>query len=335
MIEIEKQVVERVHSFDTFKAIAAIAVVFIHFGGFPIIDTGVKLLARFAVPYFFMISGYFTHGSNKEHIKKSVLKLTRLFLLSALIYLIYNIISSGVDSIFKEITLFNAVKVFVFNSPQITAPHLWYLITIIYCYILYYIFGKVKEKYLFFYICVALMIHLFAAEFLPIVFNVSFVFTAPPIVRNVWIFGFPFFLLGFLAKSKEKTLNNLLFSEVYAMFFTGVTLVLIEGLAIQTGKLHDLYIGNIIMVIAIFSFCLKKKDFGKQGIIEKIGKKYSLWIYILHPLVGGIICRNLILKGYIFKWLMPIFILFVTLIVSILIVFISNKIKLLKRKVFS
>ena len=109
--------------------------------------------------------------------------------------------------------------------------------------------------------------------------------------------------------------------SVYSIFILGVIIVLIEGMVIQTGILHDLYIGNVIMVISIFCFCIKNKAFGKNSLLEIVGNKYSLWIYILHPLVGNIICKTFHFDGYIFKWLMPILILFATVGVSALIVF--------------
>lgn len=51
---------------DAVKAVAACFVVFIHVG-FPG-ETGqiIKVIARFAVPFFFMISGYFCYYAEKS-----------------------------------------------------------------------------------------------------------------------------------------------------------------------------------------------------------------------------------------------------------------------------
>ena len=82
---------KRLYLIDDAKLLASYFVVFIHCifpGNFGI---GLKALARFAVPFFFMCSGFFLYGNTPKSILKKAFHILKLFLSTALIYLIVNI----------------------------------------------------------------------------------------------------------------------------------------------------------------------------------------------------------------------------------------------------
>ena len=67
--------VQRNQNIDFFKGIACILIVFIH-APFPEFfgDYIIKPIARFAVPFFFMVSGYFLYHSNYTVVSKNMPK---------------------------------------------------------------------------------------------------------------------------------------------------------------------------------------------------------------------------------------------------------------------
>lgn len=82
---------ERNSGLDCVKCLAAFCVVCIHVSFPGIMGDIVSLLSRFAVPVFFMITGYYySNTRDKGKVKKQIVKVTVLLLLSMLLYFIWS-----------------------------------------------------------------------------------------------------------------------------------------------------------------------------------------------------------------------------------------------------
>lgn len=196
------------------KAFAAIGVVLIHFS-FPG-DFGriIQLLARFGVPFFFMVSGYFCYKSGydftmRNAIKKSI-HITKIAAVAVAIYLIGNVVLNGFQAAINELSLSNILKLIIFNAPQMTSAHLWFLFALIYAYILLAFILRILnrcihgiEKSFLVISAVLLVIHV----------GLSYAFVIigrdlpHPLVRNAYVFALPFLLLGYylhMEKAKIK-----------------------------------------------------------------------------------------------------------------------------------
>lgn len=139
---------ERNVYFDYLKGFACIAVVFLHFRlpGYAGLITGA--LAKFAVPCFFMISGYYALSENQYNVKRKVIHILKMAVLTEFIIFLYELLKTfvqhqslksyllgcfGVDQIFQTI---------VFNKP-INYGYLWFLYALIYCYVALWILRKI------------------------------------------------------------------------------------------------------------------------------------------------------------------------------------------------
>ena len=215
---------------DAVKAAAACFVVFIHVG-FPG-ETGqiIKVIARFAVPFFFMISGYFCyyaeksrgvkccdakrydvkHGDAKNSDEKKrqnitdkiILKIChilRLFLIAVLFYIIWEVLMTGIEekSIFsrmQEAVESQHIKEFIrYNSTSQIRAHLWFLPALLYCYVLDYFIEKFHLRKLA-YVCIPVLlgILLWRAE----ICRMYGGFYHTMEYRNYLYTGMPFYLLG-------------------------------------------------------------------------------------------------------------------------------------------
>ncbi|UIO43130.1 serine racemase VanT catalytic subunit [Brevibacillus brevis] len=117
---------------DRFGIIAAILVIAIH--TFPLLSisewadfTLTRIIARVAVPFFFMCTGFFfmqklgtDRNKNASMLKQFLWKVGKLYLLSILLYLPVNVYAGYFTDGF---TVFSAVKDLLFNG---TLYHLWY-----------------------------------------------------------------------------------------------------------------------------------------------------------------------------------------------------------------
>ena len=82
---------QRLYRMDHIKLLAAYFVVLIH-SLFPgNLGVAVKAVARFAVPFFFLCSGFFLYGNKPESIMKKALHILKLFLVTAVVYLVVSV----------------------------------------------------------------------------------------------------------------------------------------------------------------------------------------------------------------------------------------------------
>lgn len=216
-------------SLDAGKAMAAFGVVFIHVS-FPG-QTGqiIKALARSAVPFFFMVSGYFCYYNRrntdrgKRITDKIPAKVQHILTLLAFAVLFYFLWESAMHLVEKEAIgpwLQEMVKkehlkeLFRYNSTSQLKPHLWFLPALIYCYILDYFIEKLHlGKLAYLSVPVLLGCFLWRAYF----GRFQGVFYHTMEYRNYFFMGMPFFLTGQMIHEYEKLLDRKLSWQVLAV----------------------------------------------------------------------------------------------------------------------
>lgn len=275
---------------ELFKLIAAYAVVFIHvmFGGNFGIAT--DALARFAVPLFFLTSGFFSYGIAPEKIIERAKHIFRLIIISSVCCFLFEILLLVINGNTSEIipylsqycNILMILRLLVFNKP-VSSGHLWYLWAILYVYVIYYFTTKrgVKEKTIFRISFVLLPLHLLLGEGLS-VFNVSL---PNMIIRNFAFMGFPLFGLGLFVRKHQNIIRRI---PNYALI-PAVIIGIAEPLAARFwfGK-SELYIGSLFILFAIVVFFLKYPDIKHTYIVDKL-VGCSTYIYIFHKMVSAAI----------------------------------------------
>jgi surface polysaccharide O-acyltransferase-like enzyme len=158
---------ERNYAIDYFKCIAMFFVVCIHthtLEGVDLlgikgnsIDFVINTFSRFAVPYFFMVSGYLI-GFKKIHVqnfesyfKKYVIKISKLFLSWYLVYILYDLFILFVEKrntfnseALRYLTNAFNFKVFLYG-PTNGAFHLWFLVALVWSVVILYLFIKLDK----------------------------------------------------------------------------------------------------------------------------------------------------------------------------------------------
>ena len=198
---------QKSNTLELIKLFSSFMVVFIHvpFGGK--VGVAVDALARFAVPFFFLVSGYYSYQINCEKIKKRIGNILSLLILSTVCYAVFEIAvllkynMNGLFALFNKYTEINSyAQLLLFNAPVI-AGHLWYLWAMLYVYVIFYFVTKsrVKEKVIFTISFSLLVLNLLLGEGLSL-----FGIVLPiPVVRNFATTGIPFFALGLFVKKYE------------------------------------------------------------------------------------------------------------------------------------
>ncbi len=336
----------------TVKFIACLAVIVIH-TRFP--GKGGQLLdalARFAVPFFFALSGRYlletgadspeltSAGEIRSRVKVRLLKLLKQTAIVYLIYLLYSFVYhlfTGVSSAEWFSSKFNLTELkwfLLFNSGKViydgsyTFDHMWYLFALIYVYALIIIFAPMLRKW-YKALVVILMLFLYFGEGLqlyypirPFGINISTWY----VMRN-WLFvGMPFVLIGivfadYVAKLKKERSSEEYTRIVRLWKMPGICLLSIGILStcfesLILGKV-EVYIGSFIIVIALLLMSEAFAENGKYLLI--VGKSSSSNIYFYHVLIIAII--DLLANNMIIPQIGMLYKPFIIMAVSILLFF--------------
>ena len=244
-----------------------------------ITGTAVQAISRFSVPFFFMVSGYFCYYSDREAydsfiIRKKITHIGRIVLWASLFYLYFAFVLR------KSITVnrYDAMVFGVFNQPFIFVGQVWFLYALLYDYIAYaFIWKKSKigggyivSVILFVvYICLAQGAHLCGVK----VPNMYY--------RNWLIEGFPFFFAGHWIHANQDKIR--ISDKILLLIILISTLLCLVERKLM-GRDFGVNIMTLPQVFALFIYAVLYPGRHK-GVIQEIGKRYSMWVYILHPFV--------------------------------------------------
>lgn len=274
------------------KGIACFGVVFLH-TRFPVdaLDGILQTLCRFAVPLFFMVSGYFCYGEDRGLVEQKLPgKIKRIFWINLGGCFYYFVIQMAIaflgdshgsmeDAIERIQILFNKktiVEWLLFNQDPFVNI-MWFTSALLYCYLIFWLvnhFNLYRLSYTL--IPVLLTIHLILGNVL-----VLFSMEKPKIYyRNFLLFGIPFFMLGnWLHKHQDLITEKITVKKCEVLFWLGLLLGVGEWFLV--GRC-EMYLGSLVEVISIFLLTLHQPEKKKSSFLTKIGTKYSLFVYIVH-----------------------------------------------------
>lgn len=253
----------------------------------------VHKLAEFAVPVFARISGYYAYGCTKATIKKGLLRIFKIFALAFVLYTVYTIIGNGWKLNICEVTgeyfLATLVKAVVFCTVDYAFP-LWYLIAMTETYVLWLIIRKSMNINRI--ICLMTLLFL-----LMIVTRIWCETMALPwyLKVNFLTCAMPWFLLGYYLKTPEKKLiDRFKDITIISIAVAGCIVALIPVL-INT-MIQFSFLGVVLYSISLFLMGIRHGDKSICCVMEYIGNKLSLNIYVFHVIVGGML--GLYATGY-------------------------------------
>ncbi|MBQ8525978.1 MAG: acyltransferase [Clostridia bacterium] len=275
-------------SLDLLKVFASYMVVFIHIKFAGVAGAVVTSFARFAVPLFFMVSGYFSYNNDFNRIKKKAFHIFKIFACSISLYILCYILVLGWESAISEnITYYFDWKKFIlligFHSMN-TTDHLWFLLALIYCYIMYGFLcvNKIKHRWCYIASIPLLCIHILMGEFLS-VFGIS---VQTCLVRNFLFMGFPFFMFGIYVRENEKNILKFFSNRKIALFVLSGALE--SAISVLVLGYNEIHLGTLLIAPALFVLALKMKDIQYNKFFVLLCR-CSTYIYVIHILIYRII----------------------------------------------
>lgn len=259
------------------RGIGCIGVILIHFP-FPGYLGGIcSSLAEFAVPFFFMTAGYYACHRDlrkeEQKLRKRIRNTFRVTCISVFLYLCYRVLivrQPWENLSLTQILLWN-------NLDYIHGLHLWFLPALLYSYL--FLYGLNKARLL-----------RWSYWLVPALFGVRLAVIMNPqndwhMAQNFLFCGIPYMMLGhWFAWKQEQTIGR--------MGTAGIGVAAIVGWLMNYGgsvlECSPLVVesGNIVYSVALFLLAMKKPSRHIDRRVEAIGKTSSLYIYVIHMLVG-------------------------------------------------
>lgn len=296
---------------DFFKIFLGVLVVTIHTAPLPdifpfynwLISKGI---ARIAVPLFFIISGYFLVG-RIEHFAKLKKYLIHLFIVYIVWYVIY---------LYDWISLLQAENKFTVYEMAVSFLmgyfHLWFLPALISGVLILYVAKKILRKDSII-LAVAFALLLTAICLWPSVHLIK-------LFRNGLFFGFPFLAIGYGIK-QSALIGKIKNTPLVALtVLSSITLIAESYLCYNKGINTDLHFSLLLLCPALFILVMKHSQYveSKNYVGELSSAIYFTHIFVInHILTFG--------KNTFFQF--PL-ILMVTVLLSIIIIFVNKRLKI-------
>lgn len=284
---------------NVWKGIAAFAVVLIHctLPGVP--GEIIKGIARFAVPLFFLISGYFAYGREDAVLRRREIHILRLYVGAVAVYYLWVAIRYFLSQrTFAQMgaELFpdggRTVSDLLFFNRTAMAPHLWFMGALVYCYLFYRLLARKRlEERAYLLIPVLLAANLLLGE------GRGLTGIAVPVrwIRSFWLTGFPFFLWGSWFACREKQ-GRLQLHRGAGMALVAGGMLLSSVECLWSGY-DELYVGSILTAGGLFSLALAFADLGKGSLLARIGERDSANIYLWHMLLRNFAALAFLMAG--------------------------------------
>lgn len=193
--------VQKNSTLELLKLFASYTVVFIHVKFYGRLGPIVETCARFAVPFFFLVSGFHSYEITCDKIKKRTRNIFTLLIFSVVCCTAFKVFTLLLKGNMAEVAAYLSnyldlvvlAKLLVFNIT-ISSVHLWYLFAVLYVYVIFFFVTKLRisDKIIFIMTFCLLFLHILLGERL----SALGIVVPIPIVRNFALMGIPFFALG-------------------------------------------------------------------------------------------------------------------------------------------
>lgn len=328
--------VNRNQRMDLYKGIAIYAVILIHVlfpGSF---GSGIRALARFAVPFFFLTAGYFSWNVPPRTLARRAVRTLRQLLWACLPYLLLTVwlLARRGESILKWLSsLFTwdiLMELLAYHSiPLQYAWQLWFLGALFVVYLWWWVLSSLFRagKRPFPYdiaaviALVLLAIHLVLGEGLSLAGKEM----DNRVLRNALLDGLPFFALGSWCAFRRREIRRLAIPWHYVAL-AGLALSLVEA---KLAGRQELYLGTVIFLVGAMGRCLRYRRAPSGRLSQALqycGRELTLSIYVVHLLVLALI-RELSWLAWLsaLEWILPIVVAALSTLAALAVVWIRER----------
>ena len=272
------------HCFDFLKGMACIFVVFMHCEFPGAFGSAVQAISRFCVPFFFMLSGYYSYyqeGAGRFSTGRKLSHIGKITLYSSIFYLLVSLVAHFVYSRGYVISLSMVKNWLVFNQPAIVSGHLWFLFALLYCYMLFAIINRFKLVSVAIYLIPVLI-----AAYIVLAQGAHLAGVKLPnrVYRNFLIEGFPLFMFGYwLHRNATKVIERC--HDTWLVVLLTASTVACLGERVFMGRDFGVNICTFPQVASLFILGMRHPGKFQSNILARLGARLSMLVYVLHIFV--------------------------------------------------
>lgn len=297
----------RNNNLDIFRTIASFAVVFLHYNHVSgeigeLYSRIIFNLTKFAVPFFFMISGFYLIPQiERKRDKLYLKKILKMALLSSVFYIFFYLMLSPnrIEWLQNHYNV-GYIAMWLTGQDDPAGFHLWYFYCLLWTFaISTYIVKHYSERVLYILAIVLVCYHFTGI-------SAFYCYTQ----------SFPAIALGvFLYKKRERVI------KISSKKITIIGVLMIGFMCIQAylnlSELGGFYEGHILALIFIIMAMCTPSVGGE--ILASIGVKYSSYIYILHVAVNAVLISIFEFDTPALEAIRPFLVFFISLAIPMLI----------------
>ena len=275
--------IKRIHSIDFMRIIMAFLVVTIHF---PFAGKAGQVFITYgkvAVPFFFMVCGYFLFRDDSKEMMTRLIKQTKRMLL---LYVTSNLFYFAFFTLYERITEGNLngitacftrkalIDFLLYNLSPFT-EHLWFLGSLLYALVIMIVLNKVGILKKVMFTGPALIAAYVVLSHLGIGEGYQ--------LRNAILVGLSYTMTGMLIRRFEKKILSfkLLAPALWALLVICCTTAIFELNGYKQGVALP-FVSCEILTVVVVLLCLKYPNFMAGTNAENLGCNCSLSIYIMH-----------------------------------------------------
>lgn len=296
---------------ECMRFLCCVAILFIHCG-FPLPQSmrgHTMAIARFAVPFLILLSGWYTDRDRKSsRARKKLRDTVRVVWIGGVICILWNCWNSWMKTgewlnwIFPYWNYRTLLDFLLFNRAVFINSVFYYFFIMIYVYAIFIATQHLKLTRLLNYISpILLFIGIYICEFSkwPWYYGGNFLFL-----------GLPMFMLGRFLRQFAVQLARLRTKE-WLLFVIGVVTTVLEFRVFGS---HYLYLGAIIIALSALFFCVNHETLQCPQLLVFAGTVLSLPVIVIHCEVKDTVQ----ILWHLGQYAMPIAVLFISILLSLL-----------------
>ena len=296
---------------ECMRFICCVSILFIHCGfPLPLAVRGYAMaIARFAVPFLILLSGWYSDQDGKStKAKKKLRDLAHIIWIGSLVCLLWNCCNSFLKSgewlawIIPYLNFRTLLNFLLFNRAVFINSVFYYFFIMVYVYVIFIFAQRFRLTMLL--SCLSpllLLVGIYVCEItdLPWYYGGNFLFL-----------GIPMFMIGHFLRKFSDRLPRLKTQE----WFLVLTGVVITGLEYRFFGSHYLYLGAVVIALSVFIFCVNHEDLKCSQLLVLAGTVLSLPIIVIHCEVRD----TALILWHFGQYTFPLFVLVTSTILSIL-----------------
>lgn len=305
-----KAEITRKNGIDLFKLMAAFFVMILHADDARLDQSyaeNARLLGRWAVPFFFMASGFFLGRKIEDgkldfsRIQKNIAVLISISIIAGAVFL--------VAGFFKESYYYK-----IENFLTGTHYHLWFVGSLLFGYLFIWYMYFIKKSQLLPYLSIALLSLALFADSYDLFVEESYHFAFFRFLLSI-----PFLYLGIFFSKKE--LHNKYKALLIVLLFSGIILQLLEAemfysLFEYSKYAHQFLVGTIVITVPLFLLSSHSKM--NENRLSRWGRDHSFFLYLYHPLFYMFLMPDIENNWPFIQVLSPVIVFILSLIIGIL-----------------